>query len=53
MKKKTLLPQLTAPVIRTNNTSSASDRSFFGVAAQTYCDIATRQCNPFAGDDAE
>lgn len=52
MKKKTLLPQLAAPVIRVN-TSSASNNAISGLTAQTYCDLATRQCNPFAGDDAE
>jgi prenylated cyclic peptide (anacyclamide/piricyclamide family) len=52
MKNKTLRPQLTAPVIRAN-TGSASNSINSGVSAQTYCDIATRQCTPFAGDEAE
>ncbi|MEO1430536.1 MAG: anacyclamide/piricyclamide family prenylated cyclic peptide [Cyanobacteria bacterium J06633_8] len=52
MKKKTLRPQLTAPVIR-GNTGSAANIAISGLSAQTYCDIATRECTPFAGDDAE
>ncbi|NEU77074.1 anacyclamide/piricyclamide family prenylated cyclic peptide [Hassallia byssoidea VB512170] len=50
MKKKSLLPQLAVPVVRTSSGSTNAD---LGVTAQTYCDIATRQCTPFAGDDAE
>lgn len=52
MKKKTLLPQLSAPVIRVN-TSVACNSVSSGLTAQTYCDLATRQCYLFAGDDAE
>lgn len=50
--KKKMQPQLSAPVIRVN-TSIASNSVSSGLTAQTYCDLATRQCNPFAGDDAE
>lgn len=52
MKKKTLLPQLAAPVICVN-TGSASNSAISGLTAQTFCDLATRQCYPFAGDDAQ
>ncbi|PZV25898.1 MAG: anacyclamide/piricyclamide family prenylated cyclic peptide [Snowella sp.] len=51
MKTSKLLPKLTAPVQR-SAIAIVSDQ-FFAVTASTHCDIATRQCFPFAGDDAE
>jgi prenylated cyclic peptide (anacyclamide/piricyclamide family) len=51
MKTSKLLPKLTAPVQR-SAIAVVSSQSF-AVTTSTYCDIATRQCFPFAGDDAE
>jgi prenylated cyclic peptide (anacyclamide/piricyclamide family) len=51
MKKKSLRPQIVAPVQR--QTTATTTSTGVGVGALTYCDIATRQCTPFAGDGAE
>ena len=51
MTKKNLKPQQTAPVQRPMNTTSFQGEK--GLFASTQCDLATKQCTPFAGDDAE
>ncbi|MFB2833628.1 anacyclamide/piricyclamide family prenylated cyclic peptide [Floridanema evergladense] len=53
MKKKNLMPLLASPVSRNTKISDSQLRSEQGLVIQTYCDIETRQCFPFAGDDAE
>ncbi|CAD5954163.1 anacyclamide/piricyclamide family prenylated cyclic peptide [Planktothrix agardhii 1029] len=51
MIKKNIRPQQSAPVQRqVTTTSCQGEKALF---ASTECDILTRQCTPFAGDDAE
>ncbi len=51
MSKKKIRPQQAAPVQRQVITTSCQGEK--GLFASTECDIFTRQCTPFAGDDAE
>lgn len=53
MKKRNLLPILASPVSRDTRTDQQKGTLGQGLVAQTYCDLATRQCYPFAGDEAE
>ncbi|CAD5937754.1 anacyclamide/piricyclamide family prenylated cyclic peptide [Planktothrix agardhii] len=49
MIKKNIRPQQSAPVQRqVTTTSGQGEKALF---ASTECDILTRQCTPFAGDD--
>ena len=51
MIKKNIRPQQSAPVQRqVTTTSCQGEKALF---ASTECDILTRQCTPFAGDNAE
>jgi len=51
MSKKNIRPQQVAPIQRqVITTSCQGEKALF---ASTECDIFTRQCTPFAGDDAE
>ncbi|MFM7884329.1 MAG: anacyclamide/piricyclamide family prenylated cyclic peptide [Microcystis panniformis] len=50
MKTLKLTPRITAPVQRDNITTVPSDGNVINPAA--FCDLATKQCYPFAGDDA-
>lgn len=51
MIKKNIRPQQSAPVQRqVTTTSCQGEKALF---ASTECDIFTRQCTPFAGDNAE
>ncbi|WP_442947005.1 anacyclamide/piricyclamide family prenylated cyclic peptide [Nostoc sp. UHCC 0870] len=51
MTKKNIRPQQVAPVQRE---TTATSKDLIGqVKSCTYCDIETRMCTPFAGDDAE
>jgi|GEM_PF-1791163 len=49
--KKNLLPTISAPVERVIGSTSTALSS--QCIPSTECDLATRQCTPFAGDDAE
>ena len=51
MTKKNIKPQQVAPIQRQVITTSLQGEK--GLFASTQCDLATRQCTPFAGDDAE
>ncbi|MCF3626144.1 anacyclamide/piricyclamide family prenylated cyclic peptide [Planktothrix agardhii 1801] len=51
MIKKNIRPQQSAPVQRQLITTSGQGEN--AVLASTECDIFTRQCTPFAGDNAE
>jgi prenylated cyclic peptide (anacyclamide/piricyclamide family) len=51
MKNKTVMPKQAAPVERLSPATAGAGAA--GIVASTHCDIATRQCFPFAGDDAE
>lgn len=50
MKTPKLTPRITAPVQRDNITTVPSDGNV--ITPANFCDLATRQCYPFAGDDA-
>lgn len=49
MIKKNIRPQQSA-TRQVTTTSGQGEKALF---ASTECDILTRQCTPFAGDDAE
>lgn len=51
MKTKKLTPRHVAPVKRENVATVSADGN--AIAFSTYCDLMTRECFPFAGDDAE
>lgn len=50
MKNLKLSPRITAPVQRENVASVSCEGS--AITPATFCDLATKQCYPFAGDDA-
>ncbi len=51
MKTKKLTPLTIAPVKRENVATVATNGN--AIAFSTYCDLMTKECFPFAGDDAE
>ncbi len=51
MKAKKLIPCHSAPVKRENTAIVSLDSN--SIASSTFCDLATRQCYPFASDGAE
>ena len=50
MKTPKLTPRITAPVQRDNMSTVPSDGNV--ITPATFCDLDTKQCYPFAGDDA-
>jgi prenylated cyclic peptide (anacyclamide/piricyclamide family) len=45
------MPKIAAPVER--NSPATAGAGAAGIVASTQCDLATKQCSPFAGDDAD
>lgn len=51
MKQKKLMPQIVAPINR-RHWEKGSTMVMNAINSSEYCDLATRQCYPFAGDNA-